>query len=191
MIINRTHPAPSVRSDLVRTGIRIFGHVGFGIGLREIAAEAGVTAGSVTYHFGGKAGLRSACDRQVLDDTRVHLPMVVSSGEREVRLRGNSRTHLHNLRYLMRSLAESTALVEPLIDLLLESTRTEVLAHYQTDQPDPDEVDAAATRVIRRALGVAMLDHALAAPHTAEDLRVQLTAWRDIARGILESDRSE
>ncbi len=163
----------------------MFGQHGFGLGLREIAAEAGVTAGSVTYHFGGKTGFLAACDRQVLDGARIYLPAVMASGEREVQLRGNDRTHLHLLRYLMRSLAESTALVEPFIEILVDATRTEVLAHFQAEHPDPGCVDTAARDVIRRTLGVAMLDHALTAPTTAEELQAMLTSWRNIGRDTI------
>jgi AcrR family transcriptional regulator len=43
-----------------------FGRDGFSVGLRAIAADAGVTAGLVVHHFGSKDGLRQACDEHVL-----------------------------------------------------------------------------------------------------------------------------
>ena len=43
-----------------------FGRDGFAVGLRAIAADAGVTAGLVVHHFGSKDGLRRACDSYVL-----------------------------------------------------------------------------------------------------------------------------
>ena len=43
-----------------------FAQDGFDVGLRAIAADAGVTAGLITHHFGSKAGLRTACDAEVL-----------------------------------------------------------------------------------------------------------------------------
>lgn len=43
-----------------------FGQEGFGIGLRAIAVEAGVSPALIVHHFGSKAGLREACDEHVL-----------------------------------------------------------------------------------------------------------------------------
>ncbi|WP_427896052.1 TetR family transcriptional regulator [Kribbella sp. GL6] len=43
-----------------------YGRDGFGVGLRAVAADAGVTAGLVVHHFGSKDGLRKACDDHVL-----------------------------------------------------------------------------------------------------------------------------
>ena len=37
-----------------------FARDGFGVGLRTIAADAGVTAGLIAHHFGSKDGLRRA-----------------------------------------------------------------------------------------------------------------------------------
>jgi AcrR family transcriptional regulator len=43
-----------------------YGRDGFAVGLRAVAADAGVTAGLVVHHFGSKDGLRRACDEHVL-----------------------------------------------------------------------------------------------------------------------------
>lgn len=42
-----------------------FGRDGFGVGLRQVAADAGVSAALVLHHFGSKEGLRAACDEHV------------------------------------------------------------------------------------------------------------------------------
>lgn len=47
-----------------------YGRDGFSVGLRAVAADAGVTAGLVMHHFGSKEGLRRACDAYVLDVIR-------------------------------------------------------------------------------------------------------------------------
>lgn len=47
-----------------------FAEDGFGVGLRAIAADAGVSAGLVAHHFGSKAGLREVCDAHVLEMVR-------------------------------------------------------------------------------------------------------------------------
>lgn len=45
----------------------MFGEQGFGVGVRAIAAAAGVSPGLVNHHFGSKDGLRQACDDHVRD----------------------------------------------------------------------------------------------------------------------------
>lgn len=47
-----------------------FGRDGFGVGLRQVAADAGVSAALVLHHFGSKEGLRAACDAHVHDVLR-------------------------------------------------------------------------------------------------------------------------
>ena len=65
-------PALHAASDLTaaarirQAAIIRFAQDGFGVGLRTIAADAGVTAGLITHHFGSKEGLRQACDAEVL-----------------------------------------------------------------------------------------------------------------------------
>ncbi|WP_040866475.1 TetR/AcrR family transcriptional regulator [Nocardia exalbida] len=48
------------------TAIEVFGEHGFQVGVRKIAAAAGVSPGLVNHHFGSKDGLRAACDARVL-----------------------------------------------------------------------------------------------------------------------------
>ncbi|MCP2315167.1 transcriptional regulator, TetR family [Nocardia amikacinitolerans] len=47
--------------------IEVFGEQGFQVGVRAIAAAAGVSPGLVNHHFGSKNGLRAACDDRVLE----------------------------------------------------------------------------------------------------------------------------
>ena len=46
--------------------VAAFGEHGFGVGMRAIAADAGVSPGLVIHHFGSKDALRAACDEHVL-----------------------------------------------------------------------------------------------------------------------------
>jgi len=47
-----------------------FGRDGLGVGLRQVAADAGVSPALVLHHFGSKEGLRAACDAYVHDQMR-------------------------------------------------------------------------------------------------------------------------
>lgn len=50
--------------------IEQFGQHGFGVGVRAIAAAAGVSPGLVIHHFGSKDGLRKVCDDHVAETIR-------------------------------------------------------------------------------------------------------------------------
>ena len=65
---NSTHDAPMTRRQrLILAGRRLFAEKGYsGTGVREIAAEAGVSIGLIRTHFGSKEGLRQEIDRHVL-----------------------------------------------------------------------------------------------------------------------------
>ena len=50
--------------------IDLFGREGFAVGVRAIAAAAGVSPGLVNHHFGSKDGLRKACDGFIAESIR-------------------------------------------------------------------------------------------------------------------------
>jgi AcrR family transcriptional regulator len=55
------------RATLLRTGARLFAQNGYnGVSMRTLAAEAGVNLATVSYHFGGKAGLYEAIIREII-----------------------------------------------------------------------------------------------------------------------------
>lgn len=56
-------PAPEgTRQALILAGIRLFGRQGFSAtSVRQLASEADANIAAITYHFGGKDGLRTAC----------------------------------------------------------------------------------------------------------------------------------
>jgi len=72
----KAKPVPSEdaapgRRQLLIAGMRLFAERGFAaVGLREIAAEAGVSLGLVRTHFGSKDGLRAAIDQHVLEEIK-------------------------------------------------------------------------------------------------------------------------
>jgi AcrR family transcriptional regulator len=58
------------RENLVEAGLKLFALKGFeGVSIRELAAEGGVNAAAISFHFGGKAGLYAA----VVDHVTEHL----------------------------------------------------------------------------------------------------------------------
>lgn len=56
------------RATLIETGARLFAQNGYsGVSMRTLAAEAGVNLATVSYHFGGKAGLYEAIVQEIID----------------------------------------------------------------------------------------------------------------------------
>jgi AcrR family transcriptional regulator len=57
----------TTREAIIEAGLRGFGEKGYeATGIREIAAAAGSNVASISYHFGGKEGLRDACAAHVV-----------------------------------------------------------------------------------------------------------------------------
>ncbi|WP_349366135.1 MAG: CerR family C-terminal domain-containing protein [Nitratireductor rhodophyticola] len=64
----RLSSADHTRLSLIRAGLKLFGEKGFdGTTTREIARAAGANIGSISYHFGGKEGLRAACADYIVE----------------------------------------------------------------------------------------------------------------------------
>ena len=64
----RAAPDPSTRERIRDAAIASFAERGFdGVGLRDIAQRAGVSAALIVHHFGSKEGLREACDAHVVE----------------------------------------------------------------------------------------------------------------------------
>ncbi|HPE33055.1 MAG TPA: TetR/AcrR family transcriptional regulator [Parvularculaceae bacterium] len=70
------------RRQLLRAGMKLFAEKGFSaVGVREIAAEAGVSLGLVRTHFGSKEGLRAAIDAYVLQEIKsLYSNVIMHSG---------------------------------------------------------------------------------------------------------------
>jgi TetR/AcrR family transcriptional regulator, regulator of cefoperazone and chloramphenicol sensitivity len=59
--------ARDTRTAIIEAAMRGFGERGFAAtGIREIATLAGTNVASISYHFGGKEGLRAACAEHIV-----------------------------------------------------------------------------------------------------------------------------
>jgi AcrR family transcriptional regulator len=57
----------TTREAILEAALRRFGEKGYdATGVREIAAAAGSNLASISYHFGGKEGLRAACAEHIV-----------------------------------------------------------------------------------------------------------------------------
>ena len=101
-----------------------FARDGFGTGLRTIAADAGVTAGLITHHFGSKDGLRRACDAEVLRLTEeVKRSSTYFGGPTDLMTQMSQvEEYIPAVAYAMRSLMEGGELATTLMDLFVGDT---------------------------------------------------------------------
>lgn len=161
----------TVREDLATTArirlaaIDLFGRDGFVVGLRAIADEAGVSLSLIRHHFGSKAGLRAACDEQILREIR-------EAKEDQFLDQDPSAKMLHNLatidryspmmRYLFQAMREGGPVAREFFDRMVADaenyTEKAVAEGLVVSSQDP----AARARFLSAAvLGGALLTHLL------------------------------
>ncbi|UFU07412.1 TetR/AcrR family transcriptional regulator [Ruania halotolerans] len=123
-------PQPGSTPERIRAAaVRRFGVDGFGVGLREIASDAGVSAALVIRHYGSKDGLRRACDE--------HVRAVVHEAKSASVAAGDTRTLLEQfahmeqyapiLGYILTSLIDGGPLARDLVEHMI-SDAVEYLA---------------------------------------------------------------
>ncbi|EFV12070.1 TetR/AcrR family transcriptional regulator [Segniliparus rugosus] len=114
----------NARARIRDAAIELVGRKGFGVSVRAIAESAGFSAGLVIHHFGSKAGLRAACDEEVLRRYREAKTDAMQTG-----IGGGAfaqfaqvREHAPIAAYLLRSVIEGGPLAEEIIERFAEET---------------------------------------------------------------------
>lgn len=92
-------PPPDARTHILTCAARLFRKLGYAaVSLRDVAAEAGVTTGSLYHHFGSKDELvRVLLEqgyRQILDDVRAALETASTSRTPRATLQAALKAHL-------------------------------------------------------------------------------------------------
>lgn len=70
----------NTRTKILRAAIRRYATDGVNAPLRAVAADAGVSAGSIIHHFGSAEALRGACDEHVLAQARDRKSETLAAG---------------------------------------------------------------------------------------------------------------
>jgi AcrR family transcriptional regulator len=132
-------------ADRIRdAAIARFGRDGFAVGLRAIAADAGVTAGLVVHHFGSKDGLRQACDEHVLAVIREEKTKATTDGSAAglIAQLAEVERFAPMVLYVLRSLQAggglAAAFVEHMISDALEYLEAGVVAGVIRPSRDPE-----------------------------------------------------
>ena len=103
-------PETTARDRLRDAAIETFARRGLRATLREIAADAGVTAGLVTHHFGSRDALRAACDDEVLRRVRaLNEDGLARSPEEQIAMIGELDEQGATMAYALRLIREGGA----------------------------------------------------------------------------------
>ncbi|WP_065483371.1 TetR/AcrR family transcriptional regulator [Streptomyces sp. PTY087I2] len=127
-----------------------FGRDGFGVGLRVIAADAGVTAGLVVHHFGSKGGLRRACDEQVLSAIREEKRKAFTDGTAGMLLEQMASVERFAplVLYVLRSLQAGGELAAELVEQMTADAEQYLAAGEAAGVVRPSRDPAARTRYL-------------------------------------------
>ncbi|MDP5227973.1 MULTISPECIES: TetR family transcriptional regulator [Arthrobacter] len=163
--------------------IRLYARDGFTkTSLRAIATEAGVSPGLLIHHFGSAAGLREACDKQVLGvtteraSTKMHphgLKDLMSEFTR------NPDGYTLEMDYLRQALLEGTATSAALFQHLVELSETVIRAGIEDGTVRPFE-DVRGVAVLTAFSSVGSLAFG---PYAAEALGLD-GGWQGVLQRI-------
>ncbi|AYF72732.1 TetR/AcrR family transcriptional regulator [Nocardia yunnanensis] len=114
----------TTRARIRDAAITVFGEQGFGVGVRAIAAAAGVSPGLVNHHFGSKEGLREACDEWVRDTIRAAKMEYIENPSPGGLMRqlAEIEEFAPGMAYLMRSFQAGGALTKTFFAHMVEDT---------------------------------------------------------------------
>ncbi|MFE1593365.1 TetR family transcriptional regulator [Nocardia sp. NPDC058705] len=130
--------------------IELFGEQGFDVGVRAIAAAAGVSPGLVNHHFGSKDGLRAACDDRVLEIIRDQKLRTIQAPGPTALLTAMAEieTFAPLMAYLMRSFQAGGALAESLLEHMISDAEQYLQTAVDEGKVKPSRDHAARARYI-------------------------------------------
>lgn len=112
----------NTRARIRDAALVLFGEEGFGVGVRAIAAAAGVSPGLVNHHFGSKDGLRRECDdhvRAVIRESKMSYMNRPSSGNLLQQM-AEIEEYAPIIAYMMRSFQAGGELAASLFEHMVE-----------------------------------------------------------------------
>lgn len=118
----------TARARIRNAAVELFAADGFErTSLRAIAASAGVTSGLVVHHFGGKDGLRTACDTYVLDQLLRRARDAGSVSLLQEYLADPDQYHVH-INYMSRALADDSPAAATFVDAIVAASEATLAA---------------------------------------------------------------
>ena len=170
----------TARARIRDTAIRRYAVDGFTVGLRAIAADAGVSAALVLHHFGSKDGLRVACDDYVLETIRTHKEVVLgAAGADQVLMRlAAMEEYAPLVAYALRSLQAGGDLARSFIDHFVADAEQYIAAGVAAGTIKPSRDEKARARYLTlQGFGLLLLDLTLQPPTDPADLPSYLEGY--------------
>ncbi len=170
----------TARARIRDAAVLSFAVHGFGVGLRAIAKDAGVSAALIVHHFGSKDGLRAACDEHVLAairdvKTETVTGATVSSLFAQLVAMDD---YVHLVGYALRSLQAGGDLARDFVDHFAADAEVYCAAGVAagTMVPSRDE-KARARHLTVMGFGTMLLDLTLNPPQDPTDLKAALHGY--------------
>ncbi|MGO4614187.1 TetR family transcriptional regulator [Nocardia sp. 2YAB30] len=131
--------------------IEVFGEHGFQVGVRTIAATAGVSPGLVNHHFGSKDGLRGACDDRVLQlirDERFKAITAPSVAKGMLNALAEIESYGPLVAYIVRSLQAGGPMAKSLLDHMVSDAEAYLEQGVEAGAIKPSRDSAARARYL-------------------------------------------
>lgn len=163
----------SARARIRNAALERFGRDGFGVGLRAIAADAGVSPALVVHHFGSKAGLREACDDHLLAVMRRSKSDAVSSAGVESVLAqfADLDNYAVLVAYVLASLADGGDLARALVEQMVADAEDYLATGVANGTVKPSRDPAGRARfLVLSSVGVLLMHHRLHGPADPQQL---------------------
>lgn len=155
----------TARARIRDAAMRLYAEHGAGKAttIRAVAAEAGVTAGLVSHHFGTKQALRDACDAYVIDYLRGVVAEAVDHRKLAdpAYLEATFQGGLVVMRYVSRALVDGSPAVTVLFDDIVGLTEQYLIDHppqHSSEQQRDPRAQAAVLVAMRLGMWV-LSDH--------------------------------
>ncbi|UFU03813.1 TetR family transcriptional regulator [Ruania suaedae] len=168
---------------ILAAAVRRFGIDGFTVGLREIGAEAGVSAALVIRHYGSKDALRAACDEHVLAEIRrIKLTAVAADNRSLLEQLAHMDEYAPLTGYVVASLIDGGTLARQLIDHMVADAIDYLAEGERTGMIRPSRDPQARARYLTHAgLGALLLRIRLADEGGPRDPVATMRAFMDEA----------
>jgi AcrR family transcriptional regulator len=180
----RATPASDLtaRARIREAAVLRYAREGFGVGLRAIADDAGVSAALILHHFGSKDGLRADCDAYVLATIKESKERaLVSGGTHDLLMQLASMDEYAPLvGYALRSLQAGGELARAFVEHFVADAEGYISAAVATGTMRPCRDEKARARYLTvQGLGTLLLDVTLNPPSDPTDVVAMLHGYRD------------
>jgi AcrR family transcriptional regulator len=171
----------TTRARIRDAAVQRFALDGFGVPVRAIAQEAGVSPGLVIHHFGSKEGLRKVCDEHVLRCIReAEEESIITAAPGELLSQMASVEEYGPIAgYVVQALLAGGDLAEAFLESMVRDAEVYLKDAVDAGRVRPSRDPAARARyLVHVGLG-ALLVHLRRRPHSEQDLAGAMRSYAD------------